>query len=100
MKTSVVIAGVAAEFEPSTPRIQVYSVTSQPTFSFILTFFLSFLQCTTFACQFEGTIEQWHSTFFVRLPPDVICLQLCTPKVIGAYFKLHCMIYIQNQLNK
>jgi hypothetical protein len=24
--------------------------------------------------------EQWHSTFFVRVPPDIISLQLCTPK--------------------
>jgi hypothetical protein len=26
-------------------------------------------------------LEQWYSTFFVRLPSDVISLQLCTPKV-------------------
>jgi hypothetical protein len=23
------------------------------------------------------------STFFVRVPPDIISLQLCTPKVVG-----------------
>jgi hypothetical protein len=27
--------------------------------------------------------------FFVRVPPDVISLQLCTPKVIGVQFKLY-----------
>jgi hypothetical protein len=28
-------------------------------------------------------IYQWYSTFFVRVPPDIISLQLCTPKVVG-----------------
>jgi hypothetical protein len=28
-------------------------------------------------------LDQWHSTLFVRVPPDVICLQLCTLKVLG-----------------
>jgi hypothetical protein len=28
-------------------------------------------------------LDQWYSTFFVRVPPDVIILQLCTPKVVG-----------------
>jgi hypothetical protein len=28
-------------------------------------------------------LEQWYSTFFVRVPPDIISLQLCTPKVVG-----------------
>jgi hypothetical protein len=28
-------------------------------------------------------LDQWYSTFFVRLPPDIISLQLCTPKVVG-----------------
>jgi hypothetical protein len=27
---------------------------------------------------------QRYSTFFVRVPPDTISLQLCTPKVVGA----------------
>jgi hypothetical protein len=31
----------------------------------------------------HGGIEQWYSTFFVRVPPDIISLQLCTPKVVG-----------------
>jgi hypothetical protein len=26
---------------------------------------------------------QWYSTFFVRVAPDIISLQLCTPKVVG-----------------
>jgi hypothetical protein len=29
-------------------------------------------------------LEQWYSTFFVRIPPHIISLQLCTPKVVGA----------------
>jgi hypothetical protein len=29
-------------------------------------------------------LEQRYSTFFVRVPPDIISLQLCNPKVIGA----------------
>jgi hypothetical protein len=30
----------------------------------------------------EGyTLDQWYSTFFLRVPPDIISLQLCTPKV-------------------
>jgi hypothetical protein len=28
------------------------------------------------------SLEQWYSTFFVRVPPDVVSLQLCTPKVV------------------
>jgi hypothetical protein len=28
-------------------------------------------------------LEQWYSTFFVRVPPDIISLQLCTPKIVG-----------------
>jgi hypothetical protein len=28
-------------------------------------------------------IAQWYSTFYVRVPPDIISLQLCTPKVVG-----------------
>jgi hypothetical protein len=28
-------------------------------------------------------LTQWYSTFFVRVPPDTIYLQLCTPKVVG-----------------
>jgi hypothetical protein len=31
----------------------------------------------------KSDIEQWYSTFFVRVPPDIISLQLCTPKVVG-----------------
>jgi hypothetical protein len=29
------------------------------------------------------SLEQWYSTFFVRVPPDIIFLQLCIPKVVG-----------------
>jgi hypothetical protein len=28
-------------------------------------------------------LVQWYSTFFVRISPDIISLQLCTPKVVG-----------------
>jgi hypothetical protein len=28
-------------------------------------------------------VEQWYSTFFVHVPPDVISLQLYTPKVVS-----------------
>jgi hypothetical protein len=31
-----------------------------------------------------GLPSQWYSTFFVRVPPHIISLQLCTPKVVGA----------------
>jgi hypothetical protein len=34
-------------------------------------------------CVDADTIGQWYSTFFVRVPPDIISLQLCTPKVVG-----------------
>jgi hypothetical protein len=29
-------------------------------------------------------LVQWYLTFFVRVPTDIISLQLCTPKVVGA----------------
>jgi hypothetical protein len=28
-------------------------------------------------------LDQWYSTFFVRVPPDIISVQLYTPKVGG-----------------
>jgi hypothetical protein len=28
-------------------------------------------------------LEHWYLIFFVRLPPDVISLQVCNPKVDG-----------------
>jgi hypothetical protein len=28
-------------------------------------------------------LDQWYSTFFFRVPPDIISLHLCTPKVVG-----------------
>jgi hypothetical protein len=28
-------------------------------------------------------LAQWYSTIFIRVPPDIISLQLCTPKVFG-----------------
>jgi hypothetical protein len=31
----------------------------------------------------EHRLEQWYSTFSVRVPPDINYLQLCTPKVVG-----------------
>jgi hypothetical protein len=35
----------------------------------------------------NNLLEQWYSTFIVRVPQDVIYLQLCTPKVVGVQFK-------------
>jgi hypothetical protein len=42
----------------------------------------------------DGTMEfqrtghydlmQWYSTFFVRVPPHIIFLRLCTPRVVDA----------------
>jgi hypothetical protein len=34
-------------------------------------------------CLSPDDIYQWYSTFFVCIPPDIISLQLCTPKVVG-----------------
>jgi hypothetical protein len=31
----------------------------------------------------SSPLAQWYSTFFVRVPPDIISLQHCTPKVVG-----------------
>jgi hypothetical protein len=28
-------------------------------------------------------VDQWYSTFFVSVHPDVISFQICTPKVVG-----------------
>jgi hypothetical protein len=33
-------------------------------------------------CFCVSVLDQWYSTYFVRVPPDVISLQLCTPKII------------------
>jgi hypothetical protein len=43
-------------------------------------------------------IEQWYSTFFVCVPPDIISLQLCSPTVVGAEIKLY--IFYNLHLNK
>jgi hypothetical protein len=46
-------------------------------------------------------LDQWYSTVFVRVPPDIISLQLCTPKLLvynSSYTQ--SIIYIQNKLNK
>jgi hypothetical protein len=46
-------------------------------------------------------LEQWYSTFFVCVPPDIISLQLCIPKLLvynSSYTQ--SIIYIQNKLNK
>ena len=34
--------------------------------------------------QISHTINRRYSTIFVCVPPHIICLQLCTPKVFGA----------------
>jgi hypothetical protein len=33
--------------------------------------------------QKSSSPDQWYSTFLVSVPPDIISLQLCTPKVVG-----------------
>jgi hypothetical protein len=38
---------------------------------------------TAYNITVRHALEQWYSTFFVRVPPDIISLQLCTPKVVG-----------------
>jgi hypothetical protein len=54
----------------------------------------------------NNSLAQWNSTFFVRVPPEVISLQLCTPQFVGVYFKLctsaskiNYKNYIQNTYN-
>jgi hypothetical protein len=32
---------------------------------------------------------QWYSTLFVRMSPDVISLQLCTPKFVGIQYSVY-----------
>jgi hypothetical protein len=38
---------------------------------------------TNIYIKYYVVIDQWYSNFFVRVPPDIISLQLCTPKVVG-----------------
>jgi hypothetical protein len=38
---------------------------------------------------YQYELDQWYSTFFVRVPSDVISFQLRTPKVVGVEFKLY-----------
>jgi hypothetical protein len=37
----------------------------------------------------QCVLEECYSTFLVRVPPNIVSLQLCTPKVVGAQFKLY-----------
>jgi hypothetical protein len=41
---------------------------------------------TSYVCTEKNptTLEHWCSKFYVRVAPNVISLQLCTPKVVGA----------------
>jgi hypothetical protein len=51
--------------------------------------------CTTDWCtqahthMYTCAIYQRHSTFLVRVPPDVISLELCTPRSCWCNFKLY-----------
>jgi hypothetical protein len=36
-----------------------------------------------FAFRISCLLDHWYSTFFVRVPPDIIYLQIVTPKVVG-----------------
>jgi hypothetical protein len=31
----------------------------------------------------QSSLGQWYSTFLVRVPPEIISIQLCTPKAFG-----------------
>jgi hypothetical protein len=44
---------------------------------------LTFLKLQTYFEVSTSSVDQWYSTFFVRVPPDIISLQHCTPKVVG-----------------
>jgi hypothetical protein len=37
---------------------------------------------TADVAELGGCVGQWYSTFFVRVPPDIISPQLCTPKAV------------------
>jgi hypothetical protein len=37
---------------------------------------------------FNFALEQWHSTFFVRVPLDIISFQLCTPQSCWCIIKV------------
>jgi hypothetical protein len=45
------------------------------------TILLILIICNQFYNTVSG-LDQWYSTYFVRVPPDVISLQLCTPKLL------------------
>jgi hypothetical protein len=51
------------------------------------------LVCLTIKTSFEGSVAtlgtERYSTSFVLVRPDIISLQLCTPKVVCVYFKLY-----------
>jgi hypothetical protein len=44
--------------------------------------FLSFSTINVHTPVVDSILEQWYSTFFVCIPPDVLPIQLCTPKVV------------------
>jgi hypothetical protein len=46
---------------------------------------------------FNFALEQWYSTFSVRVPPDIISLQLCTPsyKFSSTLYPQSCWCIIQ-----
>jgi hypothetical protein len=44
---------------------------------------LRYIVNTQFAFNQHCILYQWYSTFFVSVPPDIISLQLFTPKVVG-----------------
>jgi hypothetical protein len=48
-----------------------------------------YLWCHLPGCCSGNALDQWYSTFFVRVPRDIISLQLCTPTVVGVQFKLY-----------
>jgi hypothetical protein len=60
--------------------INIYGTVFQAATVYI---FLSFSSGEIFSVVSRYSIDPWFSTFIVRVPPDVISLQLCTPKLIG-----------------
>jgi acyl-ACP thioesterase len=78
------------EFEPSTSRTEVTSVIARKSRSIKSVFCLRKCDMQTrrrdlsiMRSFYVLCVRQWYSTFFVRVPPDIIYLQLCTPKVVG-----------------
>jgi hypothetical protein len=71
---------------PCHEREQAYSKSALRDSAFLV-FMCAFLRFTNLQLPVlistVGTIEQWYSNFFVCVPPDIISLQRCTPRLVG-----------------